>query len=80
VDSLQLVTGKIPFPDVKLDGNITSKISKGERPPKPKGFPAPGASEEVWGVAEKCWHKKADKRPEVAQVYKHLNDIKSGGE
>ncbi|KAF9789395.1 kinase-like domain-containing protein [Thelephora terrestris] len=75
---VELVTGKIPFPNVQREDTVTHRVSKGERPSKPKDFPVPGASEEVWGVAEKCWHKKADKRLEIAQVYKHLNDIKSG--
>ncbi|KAF9789402.1 kinase-like domain-containing protein, partial [Thelephora terrestris] len=74
-----LVTGQVPFAD-STEYNVVSIVLKGKRPPKPRRFDAPGTSEAVWKVAQKCWHGKAHKRPEVKEALQYLNDIKHGGE
>ena len=75
----QLITGEVPFPEF-TDYDIPIKISKGKRPPKPDRFEAPGTSKAVWGVAKKCWHNKAEKRPEVHEVVQNLEKIFKTGE
>jgi hypothetical protein len=75
----QLVTGQVPFPDL-THYNVPSVVTKGKRPPKPRRFDAPGTSKAVWEVAEKCWHSKPDKRPEVKEALQYLNGINTGGE
>ncbi|KAF9789396.1 kinase-like domain-containing protein [Thelephora terrestris] len=76
---VELVTGQVPFAD-STEYNVVSMVSKGKRPPKPRRFDAPGTSKAVWEVAEKCWHSKPDKRPEVKEALQYLNGINAGGE
>ncbi|KAF9647956.1 kinase-like protein [Thelephora ganbajun] len=68
---VELVTGKIPFPD-SSDPRVIIMISKGNRPPKPLQFDAPGMTPAVWKIAQKCWHQKAMERPEVKVVLQYL--------
>ena len=76
---LQLVTGKIPFPEL-TDPNVILMISRGKRPQKPRRFDVPGITAEVWTVAEKCWHEKAEERPEAKAVLQDLEWISGSGE
>jgi hypothetical protein len=73
----QLVTGKIPFSE-HVDHNVVIFISSGMRPRKPFRFDAPGMTPAVWKIAEKCWHEKAEERPEVNTVLQHLENIAGG--
>ena len=75
---LQLVTGKMPFPNA-TDYNVTVMISRGKRPQKPSRFDAPGISSAVWKVAKKCWDEKAKDRPEVHEVLQRLEKISNPG-
>jgi len=75
---VQLVTGKIPFPEL-TDPNIWIVVSKGKRPPKPHKFNAPGMTPAVWKIARKCWHQKAKERPEVNDVLQSLERLSNPG-
>jgi hypothetical protein len=74
----QLVTGKIPFPEV-TDPHLILLISKGKRPPQPRSFDAPGITPEVWRIATKCWRARAKKRPEINAVLQSLETLASLG-
>ena len=74
----QLVTGKMPFPEF-TNPNVSTLISKGRRPPKPLRFQAPGITPAVWKIAEKCWHQKANERPEVNAILQHLEGLANPG-
>jgi hypothetical protein len=71
---LQLATGMMPFPG-KMDPSVMIMISKGKRPPKPRHFDAPGITPAVWKIAKKCWHEKANERPEVNTVLQDLENL-----
>ena len=68
---LQLVTGKVPFPEY-TDENVIVIIAKGERPSRPRPIDAPGMIPEVWKIAQKCWSEKADQRPEANKILQSL--------
>ena len=75
----QLATGHMPFPDY-TDHDVFLMVPKGKRPLKPSRFEAPGMTADVWRVAEKCWSKKAEERPDaniVLQCFQGLN--RTGG-
>lgn len=72
--SLQLATGKVPFPEYTTL-NVSLVTSKGKRPLKPARFEAPGITPEVWKIAKKCWHQKAEKRPEAHVVLRDLETL-----
>ena len=75
---LQLVTGRIPFPEFSHH-NVIIMILKGRRPQKPRHFDAPGMTLAVWKIAQQCWHDKADERPEVNAVLRSLEDLADAG-
>ena len=59
------------------DRDVTVMVSRGERPSKPRRFEAPGITPEVWSIAERCWHKRAEKRPSSEAVLRNLQQITS---
>jgi serine/threonine protein kinase len=74
----QLATGRMPFPEL-TDPMVIIVTSKGERPLKPPHFDTPGMTPAIWEIAEKCWHRKAKKRPEANAVLKHLEKLADPG-
>ncbi|KAF9789413.1 kinase-like domain-containing protein [Thelephora terrestris] len=75
---VELVIGEMPFRGIS-DPTVTVMVSRGERPPKPRQFDAPGISPAVWKVAKTCWHKKAERRPEAKEVLRDLEKIANPG-
>lgn len=73
------MTEEVPFPGVE-DYMLPLVIMKGKRPQKPRKFDAPGITSGVWAVAERCWHEKAKKRPEVKTILLDLENIANPGE
>ena len=73
------MTGKIPWPELS-DQNVEILASKGKRPRRPRSFDATGITPGVWAVAERCWHEKPERRPEVKTVLQALENIASSGE
>lgn len=76
--SLQLATGKMPFPE-HLDYSVVVMILKGKRPPKPSHFETPEITPAVWEIAKKCWHEKAKERPEAKDVLQCLENLANPG-
>ena len=76
---LQLATGKVPFHEFPEQITAAIAVLRGKRPRKPRPFGAKGITKEVWKVAEKCWHQKAEKRPEVKQVLQILHEMENPG-
>jgi hypothetical protein len=64
----------MPFPE-DTDPNVTIMIAKGKRPPKPRRFDAPGITPAVWKIAKRCWHERANERPEVNAVLQDLENL-----
>ena len=69
----------MPFPNY-TDGNVSVMVLRGIRPEKPRRFDAAGITPAVWKVAKKCWHEKANRRPEVKEVLENLQKIANSGE
>ena len=74
----QLATGEMPFGPEFTDHNVMIMITEGRRP-KPRSIDAPGMTPEVWKIAQKCWHKTAEERPEVNTVLRSLENIANSG-
>ena len=72
----QLVTGRIPF----YGHNnllVPYLVVTGVRPPKPVVIVAPGMTPQVWDIAERCWHREAQSRPDAKVVLQELEDMKA---
>ena len=74
----QLVTGKIPYPELR-DIQVTIKVPRGGRPPKPRSFEAPGMSPGVWKIAKKCWHQNGEVRPDTKAILQSLEKLPKPG-
>jgi hypothetical protein len=68
----------MPFHGIS-DITVSVMVSRGERPPKPQQFDAPGISPAVWKVAKTCWQKRAGERPEAKEVLRDLEKIANLG-
>ena len=68
----------MPLPEY-TDPNVAVLILRAKRPPKPRRFETLGMSPAVWKIAEKCWHQKARKRPDVNTVLQLLENLANSG-
>ena len=68
----------MPFPEY-TDQNVIVTIYEGKRPSRPRKFDVPGMTRAVWNVAQACWHKRADERPEANAVLQSLEALADSG-
>ena len=57
------------------DRDIAVMVSSGKRPSRPRRFEAPGITPEVWSIAKRCWHERAEERPNAEAVLQDLRQI-----
>ncbi|KAG8902678.1 hypothetical protein FRB99_004267 [Tulasnella sp. 403] len=72
----EILSGKEPYHDCKVHGNLLSRVYGGERPPKEPKF-RPGSTESweyLWDVAGRCWKHEPDERPSMNAVYRWLQN------
>lgn len=68
----------MPFPEY-TDQNVIVTIYEGKRPPRPRKFDVPGMTRAVWNVAQACWNKRAEERPEANAVLQSLEALANSG-
>ena len=67
-----MLTGKLPFFELKNDGQVVMAIISGELPKKPSE--EIGTEIEVlWDICERCWTVNPEERPTMASVLRRLN-------
>lgn len=69
----EMYSGKPPFWDIRQDTNVRAMVLEGSRPPHPTDSPQPMPSF-VYDLAQKCWHKEPNSRPEIAAVLASLSN------
>lgn len=72
-DVLQVLTGKVPFHDVRTD-TVMMRIVRGIRPERPRLSHAIGFTDPVWTIVEECWKEYCSNRPDVSAVTRQLAD------
>jgi hypothetical protein len=70
-DARQVLTGKVPFYDVKMDA-VIMRIVRGIRPERPHLSHAIGFTDPVWTIVEGCWKEHYPLRPDVPTVVRCL--------
>jgi serine/threonine protein kinase len=70
---VQVLTGEIPFRGVQQP-ELGYSVVQGLRPTKPENAPAIGFSESLWSFVQLCWNGKKERRPEIAEVARHLGE------
>ncbi|KAG8908802.1 hypothetical protein FRB99_003040 [Tulasnella sp. 403] len=73
VDVLQVLSGEIPFKELKGDGQLVLAITQGSRPSKAPSCSQTGRSyTPVWVIAEKCWSHEPRIRLSMEEVIGRL--------
>ncbi|KDQ09935.1 hypothetical protein BOTBODRAFT_507200 [Botryobasidium botryosum FD-172 SS1] len=72
--TVELVSGKQPFPSFRMPGTILLKIAQGERP-NPKEHDPAVLRGELWSLLQSCWHKDPEERPNIDVVVKKMEAI-----
>ena len=70
-DARQVLTGKLPFHDVRTDA-VIMRIVRGTRPERPLLSHAMGLTDPVWTIVEWCWKEHYSFRPDVPKVVRCL--------
>jgi len=70
----EVFTRKMPFPNVRSEGNVICRILSGERPQRPMEATSLGLSDTVWSIMEQCWRADPPARPSMTDVIAQLED------
>ncbi|KDQ18340.1 hypothetical protein BOTBODRAFT_103976, partial [Botryobasidium botryosum FD-172 SS1] len=75
---IELITGQVPFPDIRVPQAVQKKVQNYEQYPRPQTEEAitRGLDETVWKLAEDCWLPQPESRPGAAQVVQRLSFAK----
>ncbi|KAG8986570.1 hypothetical protein FRB93_005232 [Tulasnella sp. JGI-2019a] len=60
---VEVITGKVPFPDIISPGAIALAITSGQRPTFEPLSRDQTSFEDLWKLASSCWDHNPDKRP-----------------
>ncbi|TDL14976.1 kinase-like protein [Rickenella mellea] len=70
---LEVISGDIPFCDVKRDSEVALKVMKGERPERPKKTEGNGIIDNLWPISERCWDHCSKLRPTTHDLVQELH-------
>lgn len=71
---LEVMTGLLPFHQLKRTPEVLIKMQQGERPPRPTDpeVIARGLDDKLWNLITRCWHQDPMRRPTINQVLAEL--------
>ncbi|QRV85333.1 Tyrosine kinase catalytic domain protein [Ceratobasidium sp. AG-Ba] len=71
---LEIVTGEIPYSNVKVEAAVLYKILRGELPPRPNNqhLSSNSAGDKLWSLIAVCWSTKPSDRPDSAAIRDQL--------
>jgi len=72
---IEIFTGNVPFQEFHNEPSVIIKVMRGERPKRPEREHAPGLSDQLWDLAQMCWHQDRSKRPTIFFVLDSLEVI-----
>ncbi|KAJ7878760.1 kinase-like domain-containing protein [Mycena olivaceomarginata] len=64
----EILTGKIPFHELRNDMAVMMRVSQGYRPPQPKAYSCTTALDGLWELMQKCWEQDAQMRPTASEI------------
>ncbi|KAG6835545.1 hypothetical protein H0H93_000320 [Arthromyces matolae] len=77
----KIFTGHVPLEGVTNKRQIPRKIWKGTRPSRPDRLSPSwnrGLNQNIWSLMTRCWHKRPEKRPSLAQIIHILESTAPG--
>ncbi|TDL21795.1 kinase-like protein [Rickenella mellea] len=70
---LELMTGKPPFSEIRIDGAVMMAIAKGQIPQRPlENAIERGLDDTLWDLMQQCWNFDPALRPRIAQVAEYF--------
>jgi len=70
----EVLSGQTPFTPFK-DFVVMRKVVDGERPARPEGAKGAWFTDDLWVMMELCWATQPDRRPNIATVFKCLEQV-----
>ncbi|KAJ7797943.1 kinase-like domain-containing protein [Mycena olivaceomarginata] len=67
----EIMTGNVPFHDLRHEMAVILKVIAGDRPLRPMSCSAP-ALDGLWTLMQKCWAQDARVRPTAAEIVEQL--------
>jgi len=69
----EVLSGRVPFPRHTTCA-VVAKVSRGERPGRPRGAERKLFTDNVWRMLQRCWAPKRDHRPKIDDVLRCLEE------
>ena len=69
----EVLSGRTPFPRYNVCA-VVAKVSRGERPGRPRGAEKKWFTDGVWKMVQCCWTPKRDHRPKIEDVLRCLEE------
>jgi son of sevenless-like protein len=70
---LEILSGDVPFADIKRDIAVLREIDNGALPKHPgRDAISQGLSDAIWQVLQKCWEREPTMRPSITEVKNSL--------
>ncbi|KAJ7883532.1 kinase-like domain-containing protein [Mycena olivaceomarginata] len=67
----EILTGKVPFYELRNDMAVMTRVAQGYRPPRPDSCSSPDL-DGVWELMQKCWEEDVQTRPTASQIVEWL--------
>ncbi|TDL21780.1 kinase-like protein [Rickenella mellea] len=81
---LELMTGKPPFSDIRMDGAVMMAIAKGQIPQRPiENVSERGLDDTLWALMQECWKFDPALRPNIghlARYFQQRHGVRPGAE
>ncbi|CUA73447.1 Tyrosine-protein kinase CSK [Rhizoctonia solani] len=75
---LEILTGKVPYPECRRDFHVVMRVQKGILPTRPMdSLGNDERSNRMWELMVSCWNRDPAARPTAAEVLESLNTISS---
>ncbi|KAF5338827.1 hypothetical protein D9758_012084 [Tetrapyrgos nigripes] len=66
---VEILTGKPPFPEYKMELHVMIQVLSGTRPPRPAE-----CTDELWDLIERCWDESLSQRPGAGWILNILRN------
>ncbi|KAF7377580.1 Protein kinase domain-containing protein [Mycena sanguinolenta] len=71
----EILTGQVPFHELRSDMAVMMKVAGGYRPQRPKSCSRTTAFHSLWELMQKCWHGEEGNRPTTPKIVESLSVI-----
>ncbi|KAJ6581924.1 kinase-like domain-containing protein [Mycena capillaripes] len=68
----EMLTGKPPFPELRMDAAVIKAVSEGRRPTRPISCSGTPLFDGLWNLLQDCWAEQPVIRPTAVQIVERL--------